>query len=191
MDIDSLAQKKIEEDADFQDSIQGLSEEDKTKAIATKKSEIVDQEFKTLQQKAADAEKHKELADNYKIRAEKAEKGSKKDDEGKKESDLSTKDVYALMNAEVPEEDIEEVQKAAKLLGKSVSEALQDSVVKGILAKKSEERVVANAANTGKARRTTQEVNDATLVANLSKGEVPEKGSNEAEKLFWARRKKK
>lgn len=194
--IDALVDQKLEEDTDFQNSLADLSEEDKVTAITNKRTEIANQEFKSLSEKAQEADKQKELANNYKIRAEKAEleikKGKKPADAGgedsKKESDLTPTDLYALMNAKVPEEDVEEVTKAAKLLGKTVSEALKDNVVKSILSRRVEERETANVANTGNTRRTNPAISGQKLLEDLSKGEVPKPGSKEAETLFWAKR---
>lgn len=191
--IDSLVDQRLEADTDFQNSLADLSDDDKNAAIANKRTEIANAEFKSLSEKAAETDKQKELANNYKIRAEKAEeeaKKGKKDDRSsdEKKDELTPKDIYALMGAQVPEEDIEEVVKAAKVLGKSISEALKDSVVKTILSRKVEERSTANAANTGSGRRTTPAMSDDKLLSELSKGIVPEAGSKEAEALFWAKR---
>lgn len=105
-----------------------------------------------------------------------------------KEGDLSSKDLYALMQAKVHEDDIDDVLKVAKLEGVSVAEALKLDLTQTILAKKSEYRRTAEVTNTGAAKKGTQKVSTDTLIKNLSKGEVPEKGSTEAEELFWARR---
>src|SRR6202012_723102 len=47
-----------------------------------------------------------------------------------KEADLSTTDVYALMKADVAEEDIDEVKRAAKVLGVTVAEAIKNPITK-------------------------------------------------------------
>ncbi len=108
--------------------------------------------------------------------------------ETKPETDLSSIDLYALMDAKISQEDIEEVRKASKLLGKSIPETLRDGTFKTILARRVEERNIADATNTGSARRTTNRPTDSALIDNLRKGEVPEKGSADAEQLFWAKR---
>lgn len=189
-DLDTLIQNKLEADTEFLSSIESLSDEEKAQKTTEKKAEILATEFKTLSEKAAEAAKNKELADNYKVRAEKAEKEKKnKADKGESDdSTLSTGDLYSLMNAKVPEEDVEEVTKAARLLGKKVSEALKDPIVKSILEKKQQERDIANAANTNSARRTAAQVTEQTLKDDLKQGKVPEQGSPDAERLFWARR---
>lgn len=106
----------------------------------------------------------------------------------KKDPDLSTTDLYALMQAQVPQEDVAEVTKAARLLGVSVAEALKDPLVKGRLQTLSEHRKSAEAANVAPARPGSKKVSDETIVSEAAKGNIPEKGTEEAERLFWARR---
>lgn len=105
-----------------------------------------------------------------------------------KEADLSTTDVYALMKADVPEEDIEEVRRVAKALGVNVAEAIKDPVTKGILERRLALRTTANATNTRTARPGTKKVTDEQVLEDLKAGTIPEKGSKEAEQLFWAKR---
>lgn len=126
-------------------------------------------------------EKAMELANNYKIRAEKAEKKAK---EKSDTSDVSTSqpkseavsltDQYALLNAKVPVEDVQDVIDYATFKGISVAEALQSSVVKNTLAEKAEYRVTAAAANTGSSKRGSGRTSDEALLANAAKGIIPE-----------------
>jgi len=109
----------------------------------------------------------------------------------KKESrqdNLNPLDLYALMEAKVPKEDIEEVIKASKLLGKTISESLQDPIVQGILKSKEEYRRTADATATQSKRTGAKQISDDEIMRKASKGEVPEAGSDEADRLFWARR---
>lgn len=106
----------------------------------------------------------------------------------KDDTNLNTKDLYALMQAKVAEEDIDDVVEYAKFKNISVSEALKSTAVKAIIADKSEFRKTAEVSNTSNARRGNSKVSDETLLANLGKGSIPEKGSEEAERIFWARR---
>ncbi len=106
----------------------------------------------------------------------------------KKDPELSTSDLYALMQAQVPQEDVAEVSKAAKLLGVSVAEALKDPIVKARLQTISEQRKSAEAANTTPARPGSKKVTDEEIVQKTNAGEIPAKGSEEATRLFWARR---
>ena len=102
--LDSLIQEKIAEDAEFQESLEELSEEEREEALKLKRAEIIEERYSSLQE---EFKKKEELANNYKIRAEKAEKAKKptpkkgeSEEDSKKESDdnLSPKDLYALMN---------------------------------------------------------------------------------------------
>lgn len=105
-----------------------------------------------------------------------------------KEADLSTTDLYAIIKAEVPEEDLDEVKRAAKVLGVTVAEALKDPVTKGILERRQSLRKTAEATNTNTARPSNKKVTDEQVLNDLAKGTIPEKGSKEAEQLFWAKR---
>lgn len=134
-------------------------------------------------------EKEKAVAANQKIRAEKAERIAKQ-----KPSNTSTQAEPTLDNAtlariySIPEEDFDEVLEMSQFKKLSIAETLKLGSVKAILAEKAEFRKTAEATNTGPARKGAQAVSDDTLVANLSKGVIPEAGSAEAERLFWAKR---
>lgn len=101
---------------------------------------------------------------------------------------LSPKDLYALTAAQVHIDDFDEVVKAAKLLGKPIADAVKDPVVKGILAGRAEERKTAEATSTKPARPSQKKPDANEILRKASQGEIPQKGSNEAEELFWARR---
>jgi len=125
-------------------------------------------------------EKAETLANNYKIRAEKAERlaRSVRTETTTKQTptaggELSSKDIYALMGANVPEQDIEKVQEIAKLKGISVSEAIKLPLTKQILSDELEQRNTANASNTGSSKRGSGKVSDEILLANASKGTLP------------------
>lgn len=136
--------------------------------------------------------KQEEIANNYKIRAEKAEKKAKevtvapRQTNAKKE-DLSSSDIYALMSQKVPQEDISEVKDYATLKGISIKEALESNFVKTILNEKAEMRNVAEATNTGSARRTSNQMSEETLIEKASKGEFPE-SDKDLERLIKARK---
>lgn len=124
----------------------------------------------------ARADKAEKLAENQKIRAEKAEKEAKKGKEEKPEKQpvMSSTDVFALVKANVAEEDIADVQEYATLKKISVSEALKSTVVKTILAEKTDFRKTAAASNTGNVRRGTVKATDEALIAEADKGNIPE-----------------
>lgn len=104
-------------------------------------------------------------------------------------AEITSKDTFAFIAAGVTEEeDVEEVLKLAKGFGLSVSQALKDETVKHRLNVLKEQRKTAEASNIRAARSGAKQVDSKELLNKLSKGEVPKKGSNEAEELFWARR---
>lgn len=129
----------------------------------------------------AKAEKAEEIAENQRIRAEKAEGKLKsvKTEVAPKETpktagDITTKDLYALMEAKVAEEDIDEVARYAKFQNISIAEALKSNVVKTILSDKIEQRKTASAANVGSTKRGTNSTPDEVLLSKAAKGELPE-----------------
>lgn len=101
---------------------------------------------------------------------------------------LSPKDLYALSQANVHLDDFDDVVEYAKFKKISIADALKSDVIKATLANKSEYRKTAEVTNTGNARKSVSKVSDEALAENLKKGQVPKKGSEEAERLFWARR---
>jgi hypothetical protein len=86
------------------------------------------------------------------------------------EKDLSSKDIFALMEAKVPAMDIDEVIKASKLLGKSITEVLQDGLVKARLKDLLEQRETANATNTSGSKRTTAKLSDEDIMEKFRQG---------------------
>lgn len=170
-----------------------LSEEDRAayspEDLEALKTSITEHEASIVaerQKKDEEAAKNKELAENYKIRAEKAEGKVKELD--KKDTALSPKDILLLSKEDInEEEDIDEVIKFADYNKISVADALKNKTLKTILADRAEERASAHAAQT-RGQRPAVTTTDESLKERLSKGEVPEAGSKEAEQLFWARR---
>ena len=84
---------------------------------------------------------------------------------------LSTKDIIAL--SKVDEEDIDEVSRVAKILGKTVSEALKDSTLNTILNVRKEERKTAKATQT-KGGAPASKVSGESLLKKAQQGELPE-----------------
>lgn len=99
---------------------------------------------------------------------------------------LSSKDLLALMKAEVSDEDVDEVVDYARFKKISVAEALKSSVIKQTLAEKSEQRKIANATFTGTSKRATTKVSDETLLSNAKKGIMPD-SEEDIERLFEIR----
>lgn len=144
--------------------------------LDTNPEEEVVEEDVDVQKLLADKKKAEELAHNYKIRAEKAEREAKtKATQPAKDSSLSVHDAIALMTAKVTEaEDIKEVEDYAKFRGISVSEALKSSVVKTLLSERAEMRKTAQATNTGKARAGSATVSDDVILKNAAQGKLPD-----------------
>lgn len=137
------------------------------------------EETNELAERLAKAE---ELAENYKIRAEKAErlaKASKTEapttpKQTPSTGELTTKDLYALIDAKVPEADIEEVREYAQLKQITIAEALKSNVVATILKDNQEKRSIASATNVGSSKRGTGKTSDDVLLAKAAKGELPD-----------------
>lgn len=182
--LDASIQNKIDVDNDFQASIAELSDEDRETAVKTRKAELVDEEIKSL---AETGKKNKELADNYKTRAEKAEQEAKKTKPESHSPELTFKDQLALTNAKIHEDDLDEVVEYAKFKKISVSDALKSNVIKASLDEKAGLRKTAEATNTAPVRRGAVAPSNADVLAKAMKGDLPEPGSPEAEQLFKAR----
>ena len=133
--------------------------------------ESYEESVEDIRAKLAKAE---ELANNYKIRAEKAERHGKKDvvETPRNQTTNSLEDTYALIRANVPQEDISDVREYAQFKGISIAEALNTGAVRSILAEKSEQRTVANATNTGTSKRSSGKISDEALLANANAGKI-------------------
>lgn len=136
------------------------------------------EEGESIEEYKARLAKAEEIANNYKVRAEKAEKLAKVvKTEVKKEAksdNMSTKDLYALMEAKVPQDDVDDVVEYAKFKGISVADALKTSFVKTALSDKAEQRRIAEATNVGSTRRGSVKATGDVLISKAQKGELPE-----------------
>ncbi len=137
----------------------------------------------------AQRDKATELANNYKIRAEKAERLAK-EGKGEKQAptagDMSQNDMFAILKADVHEDDVERVQRFAKSEGLSVKDALKSDELKAILALKAEQRKSASASNVGATKRGTGKVTAESLLEKAQKGEMPE-SDEDMKRLVLAR----
>lgn len=145
--------------------------------METLKTSVAENEAKTVESRKKESEdfaKAKELAENYKIRAEKAEKEAKKGagDPPKTSPELSTKDVLYLAKADIHEDDMDEVLTFAKFKNISLSEAHKQ--YKPILDVRAEERKSAQATQTKGARGASKPTPE-DLISRASKGQLPEK----------------
>lgn len=190
MNIESLIEEKLAGDVQFQNSLQNLSDDEKTNLITEKRNSILLEEAPKWYD---ESKKNEKAYIDTKTRAERAEQDLKKfkpADVNKDEDSLSTKDIYAFMEAKVPQDDIDDVVDYAKMKGISIGDALKSSVVKAVLADKQETRKTAEATQTRSTRATTK-IDGNTILQNArEKGEdaLPTAGSSEAEDMFWARR---
>jgi hypothetical protein len=87
---------------------------------------------------------------------------------------LSNSDMFVLIKANVPEEDIQEVQDYARMKGVTIKEALSTNFVKTLLSDKAEERATAEAAHTGSSRRTTGKKTTSQVLSDAEKGDLPD-----------------
>jgi len=103
-------------------------------------------------------------------------------------ADLSPNDVLAFVGAQITHpEDIKEATRVSKILGKSIPETLVDTTFLAILKTQQEHRASANASNTAGGRSGAAQPTDEEVLAKAIKGEIPAKGSADAERLFKAR----
>lgn len=167
-------------------------EEETEVVVPETTEEIVIEEEETIEDVRAKLAKAEEIAENQKIRAEKAEKRGKTEKvEKPNEQSLSTRDTLALMNAKVTDEDVDEVLRVAKILGKSVSEALKDKTLQSILNERVDERNTAAATQTGKAHRGVTKTTGEDLLSKAEQtGEVPDTAEG-MQSIFLARQARK
>lgn len=154
------------------------AEMDATPQVA---EDVVDDSSETAEELRARLAKAEELANNYKVRAEKAERKAKAEvatpnskPASKFSGDISPSDLYVLIENKVPQEDIADVQEYAHMKGISMAEALKSNVVKTILSDKAEMRNTAATANVGTARRSKGQLPADMLIAQAQKGQLPD-----------------
>lgn len=170
-----------EETPEFEQDDNKINEEESTEEQSDEESSDTedDKDWK------AEALKYKAILDRNKNKKPEVKIETKKNESS---NTLSQRDFYALNQAQVHIDDFDDVVDYAKFKKISVTEALNSDVLKTVLANKSEFRKTSNVSNTSAARKGAVKVSDDALLSNLSKGNIPEKGSEEAERIFWARR---
>ena len=147
-DFDSINEE--EEEVEVEEEVEDIEEDDKSLALEKKVKELEAQKL------------------HWKKKATQPKKEEAKSD------GLSQKDLYALMNNKVHEDDVDDVAEYAKLKNIDIKEALQSNVIKTILREKAEERKTQEVSNTGTTRKTKTEVDADTLIAKARKGEGSE-----------------
>lgn len=140
----------------------------------TEEGETSQDSQESLEELKSRLAKQEELINNYKIRAEKAEKKAKEGKPQEVSGNSTTKDLVALMNAKIHDEDVSKVEKWAKFNNISIAEALKTSEMKAILDLSAEQRKIAEATNVGTARRSSAKVSAETLESNARSGKLPE-----------------
>jgi len=145
---------------------------DETLEVETE-AEVEEQEEESIEDIKARLAKAEELANNYKVRAEKAEKKGEKPTKIETNG-LSTKDILALSKANIEDDDLDEVLDYAAYKKLPIHEALKSSVLKATLAEKAEHRKSAEAVNVGATRRASGVASDDSILANARKGIMPE-----------------
>lgn len=154
------------------------TEEENSKVETTDTEDQTDWKAEYLKQKAI----------NKRISERSNKKLEEKTEKKEETQSVSQKDIYALSQANVHIDDFDDVVDYAKFKKISIQEALKSDVIKTVLANKAEYRKTSEVANTTNARKGVSKVSDEVLMKNLNDGKIPEKGSEEAERLFWARR---
>jgi hypothetical protein len=136
--------------------------------------------------------KLKEIAENQKIRAEKAERELKemkevKPQETPREDFLSQSDMIALIKEDIEDDGlIDEVKTFAKLKNITVKEALKSSVMRAVIAERKEELATAEATAIGNKRSGGRAETPEELISKARAGNVPETDDG-IEKLVEAR----
>lgn len=128
---------------------------------------------------------------NQKIRAEKAEQDLKKSKPAErgatsKSPELSAKDIIAITNAGVTDEDLDVVMEYARFKNIAISEAIKSPIVRTTLNQNAEYRKSAQASNTGSTRTGSAKVSGEMLLENARRGILPE-SDEEIRKLIKAR----
>lgn len=139
--------------------------------------EIIDESEpeESVEELKARLAKAEEIANNQRIRAEKAEKAKKETvQEPATQSQISTADAMALIKANVHEDDIDRVERYAKAEGLSLREALNTSELKAILAVRTEERQTAAAANVSSVRRGSSKPTPEAILNSAKAGNLPD-----------------
>ena len=146
------------DDENVVDDNSNTSEETTPEVVVESETEEAEESVEDLKAKLAKAE---EVANNQRIRAEKAERKPK---EVQPQATLNANDLVALMNAKVHEDDVSEIEEYARFKKISIAEALKSGVVKSMLGEKNEQRYIANATHTGPARKGNTKIADEALL---------------------------
>ena len=126
----------------------------------------------TVEEVKARLAKAEELANNYKVRAEKAEKQSR--EVPSEYGNLNPRDAVILAKADVDPEDIETVIDYAGFKKQSISAILKDSAMQTILKTNAEERKSAAATAINPPGRQAPRETVESILQAASQGQLPE-----------------
>jgi len=117
--------------------------------------------------------KKAELAENYKTRAEKAEKKlkEKKETAPQEQNRLSDEDLLYIAKTDIHSDDLSSVREYAEKMGKTVKEAHE--FLKPVFEKREAERKSAEVTNTDRQPRGDNKIKPAEVLAKASKGQLP------------------
>ena len=151
-----------------EETVENTGEEIQQESSEESQEEVLTPEqIAELKAKAAKAD---ELEKKNKQLFERAKKNN-----AQPKDELAPKDLYALMTNQVPQEDVDEVVRAAKALNIPVPEALKSNIVKGILSERAEERRTSQATQTRGGARGSAKVSGADLLSKAERtGELPD-----------------
>jgi len=105
------------------------------------------------------------------VKKEKPAPEIKKEIEGT--GDITKTELYSLVKANVPDEDVDEVVIYSRSHNITATEALKKPELKAILRTRKEYRKTAEAANVGASRVGTFKISDEDLLNKASKGDLP------------------
>lgn len=179
------------EEANVQQEDLNLAEDQASQPKAVAEANISQEEFL----------KAKEIGENQRLRAEKAERELKalkrtpKEQQEDRKVAASVKEQILEARAlnDVHEEDVEEIADYAERKGISLREARKNPYIQAFLKTRSEERTTASVSNTGSSKRNSSKETDDTILENARKGVVGD-SKEDIEKLVLAQisaRKKK
>lgn len=162
-----MADEILENETPTNDGEEQPSESSTETETPTQEETLTPEEIAELKKKA-------ELAENYKTRAEKAEKKLKQTPALKEEKiEITPKDYLALSENKITSENFDEVLNWARFKRVTVSEALKDKTLQTVLRDKESEMKSAAITNTRGTRGFKTETPE-DIVSRAIKGEVGE-----------------
>lgn len=165
-------------------------DETEVEVVAPETTEEVVEEVEDIESVRAKLAKAEEIAENQRIRAEKAEARAKEKKVEPSNTSLNAGDMMAIKNANIDPQDMDLVEKFAKDNNMSLRESLMHPHVKAILAYEEELRTTAVATNVESVRRGASKISVDRLLENASAGKIPT-SDDEIEALISAKLKRK